>query len=215
MGLFGSYLSENALFNLAFDAANTNGLAKILAEPTLVTQSGHQAEFLSGGEFPIPVPRGQNGTTIEFKEFGVGIRFLPVVLDSERISLKLNISVSELIDNNNVTVRTDGVSSTFLVPSLTTRRAESTVELADGQTIGIAGLINENLRDVVTKFPGLGSLPILGALFRSKEFRKDETELLILVTPHLAKPLVPAEVQLPTDYVVEPSAFGWYMQGSL
>jgi pilus assembly protein CpaC len=89
------------------------------------------------------------------------------------------------------------------------------VELADGQTIGIAGLIDENLREEIKKFPGLGSIPILGALFRSKQFEKGETELLILVTPHLAKPLVPAEIQLPTDYYVEPNAFGWYMQGKL
>jgi pilus assembly protein CpaC len=98
---------------------------------------------------------------------------------------------------------------------VSTRRAQSTVELADGQTIGIAGLIDENMRETVKKFPGLGSIPVLGALFRSKEFTRNETELLILVTPHLAKPLVPAEIRLPTDYVVEPSAFGWYMQGSL
>jgi pilus assembly protein CpaC len=214
-GFFASFLSENALFNLAFDAAKQNGLAKVLAEPTLVTQSGHEAQFLSGGEFPIPVPRGQNGTTIEFKEFGVGIRFLPIVLDSNRISLKLNISVSELVADNNVTISTAGVSSTFLIPSLTTRSAQATVELADGQTIGVAGLINENMREVVTKFPGLGSIPLLGALFRSQEFRKGETELLILVTPHLAKPLVPAEVQLPTDNFVEPSDFGWFLQGKL
>jgi pilus assembly protein CpaC len=214
-GFFASFLSENALFNLAFDAAKQNGLAKVLAEPTLVTQSGHEAQFLSGGEFPIPVPRGQNGTTIEFKEFGVGIRFLPIVLDSNRISLKLNISVSELVADNNVTISTAGVSSTFLIPSLVTRSAQATVELADGQTIGVAGLINENMREVVTKFPGLGSIPLLGALFRSQEFRKGETELLILVTPHLAKPLVPAEVQLPTDNFVEPSDFGWFLQGKL
>ncbi len=214
-GFFASFLSENALFNLAFDAAKQNGLAKVLAEPTLVTQSGHEAQFLSGGEFPIPVPRGQNGTTIEFKEFGVGIRFLPIVLDSNRISLKLKISVSELVADNNVTISTAGVSSTFLIPSLTTRSAQATVELADGQTIGVAGLINENMREVVTKFPGLGSIPLLGALFRSQEFRKGETELLILVTPHLAKPLVPAEVQLPTDNFVEPSDFGWFLQGKL
>ena len=214
-GFFASFLSDNALFNLAFDAAKENGLAKILAEPTLVTQTGHEAQFLSGGEFPIPVPQGTNGTTIEFKEFGVGIRFLPVVLDSGHISLKLNISVSELVSDNSVAISTAGVSSTFLIPSLTTRSAQSTVELADGQTIAIAGLINENLREVVTKFPGLGSIPGLGALFRSQEFRKGETELLILVTPHLAKPLVPAEVQLPTDYFVEPGDFGWFLQGSL
>jgi pilus assembly protein CpaC len=214
-GFFASYLSQNALFNLAFDAAKENGLAKILAEPTLVTQSGQDAQFLSGGEFPIPVPRGLEGTTIEFKEFGVGIRFLPLVLDSERISLKLNISVSELINDNSVIVSADGVSSTFLIPSLSKRSARTTVELADGQTIGIAGLINENLREVVTKFPGLGSIPGLGALFRSQEFRKGETELLILVTPHLVKPLLPTEIQLPTDNFVDPSDFGWYLSGKL
>ncbi len=214
-GFFASFLSQNALFNLAFDAAKENGLAKILAEPTLVTQSGHEAQFLSGGEFPIPVPRGLEGTTIEFKEFGVGIKFLPLVLDSERISLKLNITVSELVNDNSVIVSADGVSSTFLIPSLSKRSARTTVELADGQTLGIAGLINENLREVVTKFPGLGSIPVIGALFRSQEFRKGETELLILVTPHLVKPLLPTEIRLPTDNFVDPSDFGWYLSGKL
>jgi pilus assembly protein CpaC len=214
-GFFASFLSDNALFNVAFDAAKENGLAKILAEPTLITQSGHEAQFLSGGEFPIPVPRGLEGTTIEFKEFGVGIKFLPIVLDSERISIKLSISVSELVSDNSVIVSSDGVSSAFLIPSLTKRSAESTVELADGQTIGIAGLINENIREVVTKFPGLGDIPLLGALFRSQEFRKGETELLILVTPHLAKPLTPAEIHLPTDDYVDPSDFGWYLSGRM
>ena len=214
-GVFASFLSDNALFNLAFDAAKENGLAKILAEPTLVTQSGHEAQFLSGGEFPIPVPRGNQGTTIEFKEFGVGIKFLPIVLASGRISIKLSITVSELISDNSVIVSSDGVSSTFLIPSLTKRSAESTVELADGQTIGIAGLINENLREVITKFPGLGSIPLLGALFRSQEFRKGETELLILVTPHLAKPLTPGQIRLPTDDYVDPSDFGWYFSGQM
>ena len=214
-GFFASFLSDNTLFNLAFDAAKENGLAKILAEPTLVTQTGHEAQFLSGGEFPIPVPGGLQGTTIEFKEFGIGIRFLPVVLDSQRISLKLNISVSELVSDNSVAISTEGTTTTFLIPSLSKRSAQSTVELADGQTIGIAGLINENMREVITRFPGLGSVPVLGALFRSQEFRKNETELLILVTPHLAKPLVPPEVQLPTDDVVESGDFGWYLMGKL
>ena len=203
-GLFGSFLSENAIFNVAFDAANRNGLAKILAEPTLVTMSGHEARFVSGGEVPFTVPgNGLTGPTTEFKDFGIIVGFLPIVLDSGRISLKLDITVSEVGPEIEAGL-------TFVK-----RGAQSTVELADGQTIGIAGLIDEKLGDEVNKFPGLGSLPILGALFRSKEFEKQETELLILVTPHLAKPLVPAEVQLPTDYVVEPSAFGWYMQGSL
>jgi pilus assembly protein CpaC len=203
-GLFGNFMSENALFNLAFDAANQNGLAKILAEPTLVTMSGHEAKFVSGGEFGYTVQGGLNGNSVDFKEFGILVGFLPLVLDSGRISLKLDISVSELSGE-----------TVLGVPSLVKRGAQSTVELADGQTIGLAGLIDEKLRDDVHKFPGLGSIPVLGALFRSKEFRKNETELLILVTPHLAKPLVPAEVQLPTDNVVEPSKFGWYMQGKL
>ena len=137
------------------------------------------------------------------------------MLDSQRISLKLNISVSELASDNSVLISADGVSSTFLVPSLTKRSAQSTVVLADGQTIGIAGLINENLREVVTKFPGLGSIPILGTLFRSQDFQRNETELLIMVTPHLAEPLIPSEIQLPTDNVVEAGDFGWWMQGKL
>jgi pilus assembly protein CpaC len=214
-GLFASFLSSNALFNIAIDAAKENGLAKILAEPTLVTQTGHEARFLSGGEFPIPVPQGQNGITIEFKEFGVGIGFLPVVLDKSRISLKLNISVSELASPNSVAVSTEGVSSSFIIPSLTKRSSEAVVELADGQTIGLAGLINENMREVITKFPGLGDIPGLGTLFRSQEFQKGETELLILVTPHLAKPLLPSEIQLPTDNYADPSDFGWFIGGKL
>ena len=214
-GFFASFLSDNALFNLAFDAAKENGLAKILAEPTLVTQSGHEAQFLSGGEFPIPVPQGLQGTTIEFKEFGVGIKFLPIVLASGRISIKLSITVSELSIDNSGIINSNHGASTFLTPSLTKRSAESTVDLADGQTIGIAGLINENLREVITKFPGLGSIPLLGALFRSQEFRKGETELLILVTPHLAKPLTPGQIRLPTDDFVDPGDFGWYLSGQM
>jgi pilus assembly protein CpaC len=214
-GFFASLLTDNALFNVAFDAAKEKGLAKILAEPMLTTQTGQVAEFLSGGEFPIPVPQGgsNNAVTIEFKEFGVGVKFLPVVLDSGRINLKLNISVSELVAGNTVGISQDGVTSSFVIPALTKRSAVSTVELADGQTIGIAGLINENLREVVTKFPGLGSIPIIGSLFRSQEFVKGETELLILVTPHLAKPLDPDEIRLPTEGFTEPSDFDWYVMG--
>jgi len=214
-GFFASYLSDDALFNLAIDAAKENGLAKILAEPTLTTQTGQEAEFLSGGEFPIPVPQGNDSVTIEFKEFGVGVKFLPVVLDSGRINLKLNISVSELQTGNSVGIRQDGVTSAFLIPSLTKRSAISTVELGDGQTIGIAGLINENLREVITKFPGLGEIPIVGTLFRSQDFIKGETELLILVTPRLVKPLRPEDIRLPTEGFVEPSEFDWFVMGRL
>jgi pilus assembly protein CpaC len=136
------------------------------------------------------------------------------VLDSGRINLKLNISVSELVTGTTVGISLDGVTSTFIIPSLTKRSAISTVELADGQTIGIAGLINENLREVVTKFPVLGSVPVIGALFRSQEFIKGETELLILVTPHLAKPIGPGDIRLPTDGFAEPGELSWYLLGS-
>ena len=214
-GFFASFLSEDALFNIAFDAAKENGLAKVLAEPTLTTQTGQAAEFLSGGEFPIPVPQGgaNNAVTIEFKEFGVGVKFVPVVLDSGRINLKLNISVSELVSGNTVGIQIDGVTSSFIIPSLTKRSAISTIELGDGQTIGIAGLINENLREVVTKFPALGSIPVLGALFRSQEFIKGETELLILVTPHLVTPLAPEDIRLPTEGFAEPGDLSWFLLG--
>lgn len=214
-GFFASLLTDEFLFSLAFDAAKENGLAKILAEPTLTTQTGQRAEFLSGGAFPIPVPRGEDGVTIEFQDFGVGVSFLPVVLDSGRINLKLAISVTELVNTNSVAISIDGVSSSFFIPSLTKRSAESTVELSDGQTIGIAGLINENMREVVTKFPGLGSIPILGMLFRSQTFQKGETELLILVTPHLAKPVAPADIRLPTDNISEAGDFGFFIGGKL
>jgi pilus assembly protein CpaC len=210
-GLFASFLDQNFLFNLALDAAKEKGLAKILAEPTITTLTGQEAQFLSGGEFPIPVPNGNNSTTVEFKEFGVGVRFIPVVLASGHINLKLNISVSELATSNNIEIRAAGSSASFIVPSLSKRSASGTVELGDGQTIGLAGLINENLRQVVTKFPGLGSVPV----FRSQDYLKGETELVILVTPRLAKPLAAGLAKLPTDYYVEPNDADFYWRGAI
>jgi pilus assembly protein CpaC len=214
-GFFASLLTSNGLLNLALDAAKEQGLAKILAEPTLTTLSGQEARFLSGGEFPIPVPQGLNGITVEFKEFGVGLQFVPVVLGSGHINLKLNISVSELTSTNNVVLNAPGTTASFLVPSLSKRSASATVELGDGQTIGIAGLINENLREVLNKFPGLGSIPILGNLFRSQQFIKGETELVILVTPRLARPLPKDQIRLPTDDFIEPNAKDFYLLGRM
>jgi len=214
-GFFASFLTSEGLLNMSLDAARQKGLAKILAEPTLTTLSGQEAVFLSGGEFPIPVPQGVNGVTVEFKEFGVGLRFVPVVLGSGHINLKLNISVSELTETSNVIVSTSETSSSFLIPALSKRSASATVELMDGQTIGIAGLINEDLREIVTKFPGLGSIPVLGNLFRSQEFVKGETELVIMVTPHLAQPLRPDQIRLPTDSFIEPTDKEFYLMGRL
>ncbi|MBT8138049.1 MAG: type II and III secretion system protein family protein [Gammaproteobacteria bacterium] len=214
-GLFASFLTENFLLNVVLDAAKEKGLARILAEPTLTTQSGKQAEFLSGGEFPIPVPQGLDTITITFKEFGVGLKFLPVVLDKDLINLQLSVSVSDLVSADAVTFQPSLVSQGFFIPALRKRSANTTVELSDGQTIGIAGLLNEDLREVINKFPGLGDIPVIGHLFRSQEFIKGETELVILVTPHLAKPLPPGPIELPTDNFVEPSDFEFYLMGRM
>lgn len=214
-GFLAQFASESFLFDAILEASKDNGSAKILAEPTLTTLSGQQAEFISGGEFPIPVS-DDDGITIEFKEFGVGVKFLPVVLDSERINLNLNVSVSELVAANSLIVEADSTSgsSSLLVPALTKRSALSTVELGNGQTIAIAGLISENTRDSVSRFPGLGDIPVLGHLFRSQEFVNGETELVILVTPHLAKPIDARSVRLPTEKFVEPSDLDFYLLGN-
>ena len=214
-GLFTSFLSDDFLFNMALNIAKENGLAKILAEPTLTTLTGQQAEFLSGGEFPIPVAQEEGRTTIEFKEFGIQLNFLPVVLGEGIINLKVDISVSELVENNSVFLGSEFASSTFIIPGLSKRSAEATYELRDGQTIAVAGLINENLREVINKIPGLGDLPILGHLFRSQDFIKGETELMIMITPRLAKPIDPSQISLPTDSFVEPSDMDFYLFGRM
>ena len=217
-GIFASYLGNEFVANLVLDIAKQNGLAKILAEPTLTALTGQEAQFLSGGSFPIPVA-DNDGITVEFKDFGVKLLFVPVILGDGRINLKLNISVSEILPTNTLIVApitTSGqANSVFAIPALTERRAMSTVELSDGQTIGIAGLINESMRESVSKFPGLGDIPILGQLFRSQAFQKGETELVILVTPKLAKPLKPSDIRLPTDSVVEPTDAEFYILGRM
>jgi pilus assembly protein CpaC len=214
-GLFASFFNQSFLFKLALDAAKNTGMAKILAEPTLTTLSGQEAKFLSGGQFPIPVAANYGNVTVEYKDFGVGLTFIPVVLSSGHINLKLNVSVSDLVDTNVLGIAVANASSTFVVPSLSARSASGTVELADGQTIGLAGLLSENLRQSVNKFPGLGSVPVLGALFRSQNYQKGNTELVILVTPHLAKPLPNDKIKLPTDSLVEPSDADFYLWGRM
>ncbi|MFC3283391.1 type II and III secretion system protein family protein [Litchfieldella rifensis] len=213
-GIFASYQRGDYLLNLVLDAANRDGVAKILAEPNLTTLTGQQAQFLAGGEFPIPVPQGDGQVTIEFKEFGVGLRFLPVVLNSGAINLKVDVSVSDLVSANSLQIGAGGqASAQFLVPALSTRSASSTVELATGQTIAIAGMLNESLRENVSKFPGLGELPVLGALFRSQEFVKEQTELVIFVTPRLAQSFDTQQVRLPTGSFVAPSDVEFYLLG--
>lgn len=209
-------ISGEFMFNLTIDAANDQQLAKILAQPTLTTLSGQPATFISGGEFPVPVPQAgvNSGTiTIIFKEFGIGLKFVPVVLDSGRINLNMNISVSELSEDAAVIADVGSTNTQFAIPSLTKREASSTLELADGQTMSIAGLISDKLRENVNKFPGLGDIPGLGALFRSSQFLNQQTELVIFVTPRLAKPVLAQNAQLPTDSFVAPDDVDFYILG--
>lgn len=190
------------------DALKNDGLAKILAEPTLIALSGQSAKFLAGGEFPIPIPNGDN-VTIEYKEFGVGLAFTPTVLAADRILMEVAPEVSELDFSTAIQI------SGFVVPGLTTRKTTTTIELKDGQSFAIAGLLRENILEDVQKFPLLGDIPILGMLFRSESFIKNETELIIIVTPKLVKPLDVAKQSLPTDFYIEPSDPEFYLKGQL
>lgn len=213
-GFFGSYVSGDFLFNFALDAAKQQGLARVLAEPNLTALSGQMAEFLSGGEFPVPVP-SREGTSIEYKSFGVGVKFVPTVLDSGRINLNLNVLVSELSNANSVGVIPQGSTTALVTPSIIKRSAASTVELGDGQTIAIAGLLSNTVRESIDELPGLGEIPVLGQLFSSQEYRNGETELVILVTPRLVRPIVRDDLVLPTDGFVSPSDVGFYLLGEL
>jgi pilus assembly protein CpaC len=214
-GLFTAIKRGNYFFSMTIDALKRNGLAKVLAEPNLTTLTGQKATFLAGGEFPIPVPQDNGNTTIEFKEFGIGMDFLPVVLDCDRINLAVGIRVDELTDASSVIVGVSNTREVFAIPSLRSRRATSSLELYDGQTMAIAGLISDNVRENVDKFPGLGDIPILGLLFSSQEYMKDQTELVIFVTPRLATPIAKDKIRLPTDNFIEPSELGFYLFGQM
>ncbi len=203
------FIADDTSWTVLIDALKEKGLVKILAEPTLITLSGQTANFLAGGEFPIPVPQELGRTTIDYKEFGVGLKFTPTVLSSGKINMKVAPEVSELNFSNAV------VFGGFVIPSITTRRVSTMIELGDGQSFAIAGLLKDNVREIVTKFPVLGELPILGPLFRSNSFQKNETELIIIVTPHLVKPLDLAKQTLPTDQYIEPDDFEFYLLGNL
>ena len=219
-GPFGLFVSPavNALFRFNaggatwtgfVDALKEDGLVKILAEPTLITLSGQTANFLAGGEFPVPVPQGLGTVAVEYKPFGVGLSFSPTVLSKDKINIKVTPEVSDLDFTTAV------VLEGFVVPGIRTRKAATTVELGDGQSFAIAGLLRETVRDNLQKFPLLGDIPILGALFRSRSFQKNKTELIIIVTPRLVKPFDLAKQTLPTDYYVEPNDYELYLEGRM
>lgn len=169
--------------NLSIRLLQSNGLARVLAEPTLVAQSGHSASFLAGGEIPVPVPQGLGSVGIEYKQFGIGLAVTPTVLGPNRIALKVAPQASDLDYTNAVTINGSAV------PALRTRRADTTVELGDGESFVIGGLISKNTISNVDKVPLLGDLPIIGAFFKNLSYRSEEKELVIIVTPHLVKPL--------------------------
>ena len=192
--LWVSALVKDFPFSAMLSLLEQTGLAKVLAEPTLVTLSGQQAKFLAGGEIPIPITGGLGQVHVEWKKFGIILEFTPTVIGQETIHLDLKAEVSDIDPTLNVII------AGTTVPGLTSRQSSTTVRLGDGQSFAIAGLLSDKTRSQIDRVPFLGNIPILGALFRSTQFRRDESELLVIVTAHLAHPLAPHQVpQLPTE----------------
>lgn len=226
LGLFSNLLSGNPsgisgrktngnFFDL--DAQRRDGLVKVLAEPAIMSVSGQEASFLAGGKIFIPVSQNNNSgqltITLEEKEFGVGVKFTPTVLAGGRINLKVLSEVSDL-NREGVGITAAGQNSTAILPSFTTRRAATTVQLFDGQSFAIGGLIKNNVTANIAAVPVLGEVPVLGPLFRSNDFQTDRSELVFIITPHLVKPL-PADFRLPTDTYIEPSRKEFFIDGKM
>jgi len=184
----------------ALEAFEQVGLVRSLAEPNLTAVSGESAKFLAGGEFPVPSGISTNGqVSVEFKTFGVGLGFTPIVMSPGRISLKISTEVSELTNQGSFTLSNGTGSAGLTIPGLNVRRAETTVELPSGGSMMIAGLLNEETKQDLDSLPGLMNLPVLGALFRSRDYQEGETELVVMVTPYLVNPTSPANLQTPAD----------------
>ena len=189
--LYTGFSSGSVSINGIIDALEDDGLMTVLAEPNLTTKSGVNASFLAGGEFPIPVSGADGTVTIEYRPFGVSLNFTPVVLNERKISLTVSPEVSSISNLNGVS------ANGFQIPSIITRRTSTTVEVGSGESFAIAGLLNRRDTNDISKVPGLGDLPILGALFRSTEYRQEQTELVIIATPYIVRP-VSADVQMAT-----------------
>jgi pilus assembly protein CpaC len=194
-----------------FDALEEKGLVRVLAEPNLVVLSGDTADFLAGGEFPIPVAQGTTGgslaITIEFKEFGVSLAFTPTVLGDDLINLVLRSEVSAIDPSTSV------VTSSITVPGLSVRRTRTTIELRDGQSFAIAGLLQDDFRSSVRQFPWLGDVPVLGTLFRSTGYQRRQTELVVIVTPRLVQPVAADSLRSPTDFSRVPTERDLFLKG--
>ncbi|MFL6660285.1 MAG: type II and III secretion system protein family protein [Massilia sp.] len=198
---------------LRLDAEKQDGLVRILAEPNVMAVSGQEGSFLAGGRIFIPVAQDNNKVTLEEKEFGVGLRFMPTVLAGGRINLRVAPEVSE-VSREGIGISAAGFSGGAVLPLITTRRASTTVQLYDGQSFAIGGLIKNNLTTSMKGLPLLGEIPVLGALFRSADYQHDRSELVFVVTVHLVKPLAP-NYSLPTDKVTEPGRAEFLLGGQL
>lgn len=196
--------------DVLFDALETKGAVKTLAEPNLTAMSGDTANFLAGGEFPVPVAQNQNNgfstITVEFKQFGIALAFTPTVLQDGMINLVVNPEVSSIDPNSSF------ISNGLRIPGIKVRRAKTTVELRDGESFTIAGLIRDDYQNQVRQFPMLGDLPVLGTLFRSTSYQRNQTELVIVVTPHLVKP-TRGKMATPADGFVPPSDTELFLLG--
>jgi pilus assembly protein CpaC len=209
-GVFGAIftIADSFLLDIRIDALEAKGFAKTLSEPNLISLSGIEANFLAGGEVPIPV-LGENGeVTVSFKPVGVNLNFLPLVLDNDMINVSVSAEVSQV--DPNISTVTDGIE----VVGFQTRRATTTVELRDGQAFAIAGLLQESFEDTISQVPWLGDIPVLGALFRSVNFQRGETELVIFVSVHLVNPVDDeSELALPTDRIAIPNEAELFLFG--
>lgn len=205
--IVGGFRTGSVDLNGVIDALDDEGLITILAEPNLTAVSGESATFLAGGEFPILVPENDR-ITVSFKQFGVSLAFTPNLV-GDRISLKVNPEVSQLSTTGAVQL------GGFSIPALTTRRAETTVELGSGQSFAIAGLLQNNITRDVRKVPGLGELPVLGPLFRSDSFQRNESELVIIVTPYVVRPVEAKRIASPTTGLTPPTDLDRVMRGEL
>jgi pilus assembly protein CpaC len=195
----------NTTMTAVIDMLKQNGLVKILAEPNLVCLNGQSAKFLAGGEIPVPVPSGLGTTSIEWKEFGVGLKFTPSIVSGDNISLQVNPEVSDLDYTRAVQIQG------YTIPAIHTRRTSTTVELKNGQSFAVAGLLKEEARDAMDKYPVLGDIPVLGNLFKSSSYQKDQSELVIIITAHLVKPLDKKSMALPTDTAHEPDDLEFFL----
>ncbi|WP_244536201.1 type II and III secretion system protein family protein [Hyphomicrobium sp. NDB2Meth4] len=198
-GIAMSWQSGNQAVNGALRAMERDGLMRILAEPNLTAVSGEPAKFLAGGEYPVPIVDSLGQVSVTYKEYGIGLAFTPVVLSEGRISLKIESEVSELSSDGAV------VLSGIEIPALKKRQAKSTVELPSGGSIALAGLLSEDSRQNIDGFPTLKDLPILGTLFRSRDYQRSETELVIIVTPYMVRPVARQELARPLDGLADPT----------